>query len=92
MLLNLDLQFKNIDGTEIAGNTMAKLLSDMLAAQTPGIQAIKAYDWAMQLFKVGEIEVDRTDLDLLKKFIEQNSQIGNLVKAQLIGAMQSVTA
>jgi len=92
MLLDLTAQFKNTDGTVLSGNTMAKLLSDLLSGQTPGIPAVKAYDWAVLLYKNGEIEIDRTDLDLLEKCVEQNQQIGNLVKAQLITSMKAATA
>lgn len=90
MLLNLNFNFKDLDGKDLPiDKNVAKTLADMLCGQTSGLGAVKSYDWAIELHKNGQIDIDRTDLKLLEDFVEK-SQISNLGKAQLLTSIKSV--
>lgn len=92
MILDFNYEIKDVNGeriSETANKTLANLLSDF----TPGINTIKAVDWALKLTKDGVIEVDNSDSKDLKAFIEnstvglangQRAPISNIVKYHLL--------
>jgi hypothetical protein len=87
MKLNLNKKLTQLDGTILTDNGqdvyLCKLLAGRLSENVTGIPALKAYDWAKQLWNTGEIEIDRTDLTKLQEFVE-SSQLFVFVKAQII--------
>jgi activator of HSP90 ATPase len=86
MKLNLDNQFVDLTGVPLPVK-MDDTLANMLAMATIGPPA-KMITWAVNLTNEGEIEVDKTDVKFLKGFIEQHPGASNLVKAQLIEAIE----
>jgi hypothetical protein len=89
MKLNLDKMFKNLDGKDFEGdhNHMAKFLANALALERSDIPVIKAYDFALKLQKSGELEVDNSDLQALKKFVENCNGAVPFSKAQLLNVL-----
>ncbi len=90
MLLNLDFKFKDLEDKEIEGNTAAKLLADFLSNKTTGaITSIKAMDWALKLFSVGEIEIDRADTQSLEKLVK-SFELANILEAPILLAIKAL--
>jgi len=83
MKVNLDWNFKGLDGKDLQGDTAAKLVANMLSNKAEGIAPIKAYDWAIKLFNEGELEVDETDFEALQRVIEASDFVV-LAKAQVL--------
>lgn len=90
MLLNLDFKFKSLKGEEMEGSTASKLIAQILSEKSEGIPSIKAYDWAVKLFNDGTVEIDRSDKDLLERFVESTPALTNLAKAQVIGVLKDL--
>ena len=88
MKLNLNFGFKTLDGSEV--DTASKAVANILSVgPTPGFNSIKAYDFALKLFNEGEIEIDRTDLNILEKIVT-DSQLFNFAKAQILEAIKKI--
>jgi len=87
MKLNLNYKLLQLDGAEFTENGkdvyLSKLLAGRLSENVTGIPALKAYDWAKQLWDTGEIEIDRSDLVKLQEFVE-SSQLFVFVKGQIL--------
>jgi len=72
--LNLNVALKEVDEKSIPETTLGKVLSKRLAYANNEGNPIKMYDWATQLWSKGEIMVDRTDYDFLKKLVERGDR------------------
>jgi|SRR5690625_3535974 len=93
MKIDLNFNLKNLSGEDLItgkgenGETTyqnaGKLLANLLVGQTEG-DTIKYYDWALKLHGGNAIDLDRSDQDKLKKFIEGNKQMTILAKAQIL--------
>lgn len=90
MKLDLNKNYKDLDGNDLVDRdtndklNMGKQLAVILSQRTPQIEALKAFDWALALHKGNPIEIDKTDLIKLIKFIESCEGLSNLAKAQLL--------
>ena len=89
MKLDLNKPVSNLNFEPIPNSNLAKILAEEIAVSnvTP---TIKFFDWALSLHQKGEINVDATDRDLLRKFIEENQRFTVLVKAQLLKAVNDL--
>lgn len=76
MKLNLKLTVKDIQGNEIEENGKKVILSEVIAARmferSENLEPLKAYHWALKLYSEGELEVDQSDLNKLKDFIDKS--------------------
>jgi len=88
MLLDLDFIFKDFEEKVIPGLDAAQTLAQLLGTNAKEIAPIKAYDWGIELYKNKVLNIDRSDLDLLKRIINESS-LFNLVKAQILLAIQN---
>ena len=84
MKLNLDIAILGLDGKEIEGSNLGQLLSQMLASASTKENAIKMYYWATKLYAKEELDLDPSDLSILKSFVESNDQLTVLAKAQIL--------
>lgn len=82
MKINLNKQFKALNGEELKGLTMGQMLAEALSASNKG-NSIKLYNWALKFYNKEEVEMDDTDFDVLKGLIESSEALNNLFKAQL---------
>lgn len=78
---------KNLDGSDMMQDGepiyLNKSLANNLAMSTKG-DAIKFYDWALRLYKDGGLDIDRSDWEVLKKFVKEMENAANTFKAQLL--------
>lgn len=73
------------DGIKATNEKLSKTLATMLKASQEG-DALKLLDWAIELYKVGKVEVDESDFDWLTNFIKNHKQSWALVRGQLLRA------
>lgn len=92
MKINFALPFKNLEEEEIVENgktvLLSKVLAPVMASQTEGVDVLKFYDWSRSIFKGETIDLDRTDLDIIKNFIKSNKQLSVLGKGRLLEALE----
>lgn len=74
-----DLKGKEIEG----GNTLGELIANFLVSDSKG-PALKFFEWAEKLNDGGIIEVDSSDFDTFKSFVETNERMTILVKGQVL--------
>jgi hypothetical protein len=94
MKVDLNERIKGLDGQDAEKEnndyTLSRQLSFLLASGNPdGIEPVKAFDWATELYKNGLIEVDRTDMDKLVSAVTNSKTMSNLLKGQLIVKLKS---
>jgi len=85
MHLKIDLNkaIKDLDGKEIEGSNLGKLVAQMLVSASKG-DALKYMSWALKLHNGEGLELDPTDKDVLKNFIKDHDQLTILSKAQML--------
>lgn len=81
--INLNAQFTELDGTEIAGASMGKILANVIVQQSKG-DAVKLYGWALDLSKGNHVSIDKSDYDTLKTFVKESEALPILSKAQIL--------
>lgn len=86
MKINLNKPILALDGKEIEGSNLGQLLSQMLVSASTKENAVKMYYWAQKFYAGEEIDLDPTDLAILKSFVESNEQLTVLAKAQILEA------
>lgn len=89
MKLNLDKNLLSLKG-EPFPDKLGDILANMLAMATEGPPA-KMMTWAVNLTNDGEIEVDKSDIRFLKQFVENNRNVVNLAKDQLLKEIEKLT-
>lgn len=90
-MYNLNLNFipKNFNGKNVGEETIARILANAMAfskSQDP----LKIFNIATELYKNGEINIDSSDLNLIKSFVESNQDFLNILKAQILAALNKV--
>lgn len=87
MKLDFSGCFKNLDGTDMVQDgefiMLKKVLGNVLGNAING-DPVKLYDWALKLYKTGELDIDRSDWATLKKFVIDTEKLANILKAQLL--------
>jgi len=88
MKLNLGKPFLNLKGEEFQDEKgekvlMSEVLSNSLAVAKAVEDPLKMYEFAKGLYKDGFIEIDKSDLQKIKNFIEKE-QFSIMLKAQLL--------
>jgi len=82
----------NVPLYDLAGNvikdpndkdiTIGKLLSNALVSQAKG-DALKFHGWAVDMYNCKSINLDRSDVKVLRDFVQDNDTITVLAKAQI---------
>jgi hypothetical protein len=91
MKVNLNKQFKSLDGKEFPtdDSNMGKVLASALSSSNKG-NSIKLFDWSMKWFNKQEVEMDDTDFDVLKGLVESAENMNVLCKAQLLAEFEKI--
>jgi hypothetical protein len=88
-LLDLDFDILNIDGKPIkekegSSPHAGRLLAAIIASSQLG-DPIKFFDIAQALHKTGKVELDKSDLNKVKEFVQSDkSGLTVLAKAQIL--------
>ena len=83
MKLNFNFNLTDLDGLPIENANAGKLLANTLAQQAKG-DALKFWEWALALNKGEIINLDTSDLTVLKNFIKESDALAILAKGQLL--------
>lgn len=90
MTLNFDRVIITVDGSVIEESgehvTVAKQLARILSTTTKPVDPVKFWDWSRSLYATGSITLDRSDFNLLKKFVVDLEGVSVLFKAQILDA------
>lgn len=81
--VNLNKNLVDLDLKEIPNSNAGKLVANLLAQDTKG-DALKKFSLATKLYNGEELELDPSDFNLLKSFIEDSTQMSILAKAQIL--------
>jgi hypothetical protein len=87
MKINLNKSIVDLSGKELEGSNLGQLVSQLLASSSSKENTIKMYYWAQKFYAGEELDLDPTDLSILKSFIEGNEQLTVLAKAQILEAI-----
>lgn len=89
MKINFNKPVLALDGKPVQNGangetTLGQILSQAIASHGKG-DALKLFGWAQKMYNAEEIEVDESDLSVLKELIN-NPELGltNLSKAQML--------
>lgn len=86
--LDFEVPFVGLDKKPIEqGGTIGRTLGNALATATKG-DAVKLNDWAIKIFNGDPIDIDQSDTDMLKAFINQHEGLTNMLKAQLLAVIR----
>ena len=72
--IDLNKAITDLDGKEIEGSNLGKLVAQMLVSASKG-DALKFMSWALKLHAGEVLELDPTDKDVLKGFIKDHEQL-----------------
>ena len=86
MLVNLNFKLKDIDGNEL--DYAAHALAVELSGQTPGLDPLKAWDWALSCKKEGNLTIDAVDAEALENVVRKSPRFTNLSIAQIVRAIK----
>lgn len=85
---NLNVQMKNLKGEEVGGATLGEVLADLLAQKSEGISPSKAISMAVKLADGKPLELDQSDLDALRRFVEAHEGLYNIAKVRILELLQ----
>ena len=88
MKLNLDKNLLDLKGNPM-NDKLSDILANMLAMATTGPPA-KMITWAVNLTNNGEIEIDKSDVRFLLDLINNNRNVVNLAKSQLLDELEKL--
>lgn len=83
MKLNFNKSLVNLEGNEIAGSNMGKILANELVSSNKG-DAIKFWETALKLQKGEEIDLDTSDQNTIRDFVKNTETLPNITKAQIL--------
>ena len=82
--IDLNKAITDLDGKEIEGSNLGKLVAQVLASSNKG-DALKYMSWALKLHAGESLELDPSDAETLKNFVKDHEQLTILTKAQVLG-------
>jgi hypothetical protein len=81
--IDLNKAITDLDGKNIEGSNLGKLVAQMLVSSSRG-DALKYMSWALKLHAGESLELDPSDVETLKNFIKEHDQLTILSKAQIL--------
>jgi hypothetical protein len=81
--VDLNIKFTNLEGKLIEESNAGKMIAGALAASNKG-DALKQWSLAQRLYTGEPLELDPSDIQLLKDFVNSNEGFTNLAKAQIL--------
>lgn len=86
--VNLNFAFKGLDGVEMIETNAGKSLGQALASATKG-DPIKHWSLAKRMYDGEILEVDESDLTLVKEFVKSSEGFTALAKAQMLDVLNN---
>jgi hypothetical protein len=83
MKINMDKPILGLDGKEIEGTHLGKIIAQTLASASKG-DALKFFTWAQKLYSGETLDLDPSDTETLKTFIKEAESLTILTKAQAL--------
>jgi hypothetical protein len=83
MKINLNKNLIDIDGEVMPNVNAGKLLAQQLAQSAKG-DPVKLWGWALKLNAGEELELDKSDFETLKSFVNNNENLFVISKAQIL--------
>ena len=87
MILDLTAPFTDLDGKQIEKATLGSALATQLSISTTG-DAVKHMTWAILLHANTPLDLDKSDMETLRKFVENHGNMIALAKAPILEAIQ----
>lgn len=81
--IELNRPLTDLEGKPVRDILLGKQLAEVLSASTKG-NSIKVIAWAIDLWKGEPLQVDDSDKQWLREFVESSDHMANLLKAQLL--------
>lgn len=82
-MINLNKTVRGLDGKEIEGSNIGKIVSQQMVQTSKG-DALKFWYWATKMYEGLPLDLDPTDAETLKAFIRDNDNLTILLKAQAL--------
>lgn len=83
MKIDFNKNLIGLDGSQIEGAHMGKLVASTLASANKG-DALKFWTWATKFHEGEVVDLDPSDAETLKNFIKESEQLTILSKAQIL--------
>lgn len=94
MKYNFKLEILDLDGNPAFTNGepvfLNRVIAHQLASQSKG-DPVKLFDWSMDLWKTGLIDLDRAGRTDFEKFIRDNEALTILVKGRIFEVLNKTT-
>jgi hypothetical protein len=81
--MNFNKPFKNLKNEVMTGMTQGQMLAEYLTQISKG-NSIKLIAWSLKLYANEPVELDQTDVDVIKGLVETSETVPNLYKAQIL--------
>jgi hypothetical protein len=88
MKINMNVPILGLDGQDLPESNIGKLIAQVLVQSSKG-DAVKLWFWAQKLFTGEELELDPTDVEILRNFIKDSESLTILAKAQALACFPS---
>lgn len=87
MKIDLNKNVIDLDGNQIEGANMGKIVAQFLVNESKG-DALKFWDWALKLNKGEVLDLDMSDQETFKSLIKDTEKLPIITKAQILAALQ----
>ena len=87
MKIDLNKNVIDLDGNQIEGANMGKIVAQFLVNESKG-DALKFWDWALRLNKGEVLDLDMSDQETFKSLIKDTEKLPIITKAQILEALQ----
>lgn len=83
MKLDFNFNLIGLDGKEIENENVGKTLARNLSSVAEG-DSLKFMDWARKIYNGTELDLDPSDVQTLKAFVEKSQYLNNLSKSMIL--------
>lgn len=83
MIINLNKSLIDFENVVIPNSNMGKLVANVIVQETKG-DAIKKFYIAQKLYNGDDVDLDPSDLQMLKSIVEDTESLTIIAKAQIL--------
>jgi len=85
-IIDLNFYLKDVYGVLMPDHA-GKILAQVMVGQTKG-DALKYWEWAINLSNKKQLELDESDYDNIKQFVKDSENLSILAKAQILKSLK----